>query len=60
MFEEHPEPSHCSTVNDLHQLSDVHILITLETLVSHVALMGEFFENVCSMLMALVASVKDT
>jgi hypothetical protein len=59
VLEEDPEPSHRSTVDDLHQLRNVHVLIALETLVSHVALMSEFFEDVRSMLMALVASVED-
>lgn len=60
VLEEHPEPGHSSTVDDLHQLGNVHVLVALETLVSHVALVSEFLENVCSMLMALVASVEDT
>jgi len=58
VLEEYPEPGHCSAVDDLHQLGNVHVLVALETLVSHVALVSEFLENVCSMLMALVASVK--
>ena len=60
MLEEYPEFGHCCTIDDLHQLRNIHILITLEAFVRHMTLMGKFFEYILGMLMTLIASKEHT
>lgn len=60
VLEEDPEFGHCRTVDHLHQLRNVHVLVALEALVRHVALVGEFFKHVGGVLMALVAPEEHT
>ena len=55
MLEEDPELCHGGSVDDLHELSDVHVLVALEALERHVALVSELLEHVSCMLVTLVA-----
>ena len=56
VLKEHPESSHCRSIDDLHQLRYIHVLVALEALISHMALVSELFEDISCVLMALVAS----
>ena len=60
VLKEHPEASHGCTIDDLHELGDIHIPVALIGLVWHVALVSELLEHVRSVLMALVAAEKCT
>jgi hypothetical protein len=46
VLKEHPEFGHRCAVNDLHQLRNIHILVTLEAFVWHMALLSKFFEDI--------------
>jgi hypothetical protein len=56
MLKEYPELGHCSTVNHLHKLINLHVLIALETFEWHMALHGKLFEHIRSLLMTLITS----
>jgi hypothetical protein len=46
MLEKDPELSHCSTIDHLHQLGHLHMLVALKRFEWHVALMREFFKHI--------------
>jgi hypothetical protein len=60
VFEKDPELGHSGTVNNLHELRDIHILVAKEGLMGHVAVVRKLLEDVSCMLMGLVAPEKDT
>ena len=55
VLEEDPELGHRCSVDDLHELGHLHVLIALEALVGHVALVGELLEDIRGVLVGLVA-----
>lgn len=46
MLKEHPELSHGSSIDHLHQLRHLHVLIALKRLERHVTLMCELLKDV--------------
>ena len=56
VLEKHPELCHGSSVNNLHQLRHLHVLIALKGFERHVALVRKLLENIGGVLVVLVAS----
>lgn len=46
VLEEYPELGHGCSIDDLHQLRNIHVLIALKAFVWHMTLMCEFFEYI--------------
>jgi hypothetical protein len=46
VLEEYPELGHGCSIDDLHQLRNIHVLIALKAFIRHMTLMSEFFEYI--------------
>ena len=46
MLQENPKSGHGSSIDHLHKLSYLHVLVALKTLIGHMTLVRKLFENV--------------
>ena len=58
VLEEHPELCHGSSVDNLHQLRNLHVLIALKRFERHMALVRKLLKHIRRVLVVLVASKK--